>query len=414
MTTYDVDGEVVDLSAAGADAALAAAHAAKRRPRCLCMEGGAEIYLARLPNGRIVAKRLPGTGGSHAPECPHYEPPAGLSGRGELEGHAVREDLETGATLVSLAFALSKGSGRAPPAGAAEETAGVVKAQRSRLNARGLLHLLWEDARLTYWVPRWASKRNWAVVRRHVLDAAGRLVVRKSSLQDRMFIPSIWSSERQTALRREREARLPPPAPSATAPRALVIVVGEVKQFEDGRRGKRLLIRHLPDWSIFLTEKLYASVERRFATELALWRADDRRHLVVLATLSIDMGGSGDVEELTLMACSAEWLPLESAADGRLLEELVRAERAFIKCLRYQLPPTERIASALLTDTAVPVPLFIAAPPAEHEDPEAQDNGEVSEAAAGIADRAPIEWIWDPACGEMPALPPKSQSRAHG
>ena len=71
--------------------ALAAAHAAHLRPLCLCLVRGIEMYVARLSDSFIV-KRMPYTGSHHAPDCPSYEPPAELSGLGQVLGSAITED----------------------------------------------------------------------------------------------------------------------------------------------------------------------------------------------------------------------------------------------------------------------------------------------------------------------------------
>ena len=73
--------------------------------------------VARLGEGYIV-KRIPGTGSHHAPDCPHYEPPAEFSGLGQVLGSAITEDPATGETTLKLDFPLSKVPGRStmPPA----------------------------------------------------------------------------------------------------------------------------------------------------------------------------------------------------------------------------------------------------------------------------------------------------------
>lgn len=59
------------------------------RPRCLCVPGGVEMYVAR--HRRFVVKRMPETGNRHAPICASYELEAQQSGLGELLGEAVVE-----------------------------------------------------------------------------------------------------------------------------------------------------------------------------------------------------------------------------------------------------------------------------------------------------------------------------------
>lgn len=51
--------------------ALARAYDAPDRPRCLCTQGGVEMYVAR--HRQFVLKRMPGSGMRHDPGCPSYE-----------------------------------------------------------------------------------------------------------------------------------------------------------------------------------------------------------------------------------------------------------------------------------------------------------------------------------------------------
>ena len=103
--------------------AVAAAHAAHQRPRCVCLVEGVEMYVARLAGatGSYIVKRMPGTGSQHAPDCPSYEPPPEVSGLGQVLGSAIAEDPATGETTLKLDFAMSKIAGRmAVPAAGAE------------------------------------------------------------------------------------------------------------------------------------------------------------------------------------------------------------------------------------------------------------------------------------------------------
>src|SRR3546814_10240269 len=51
---------------------------------------------------------MPNTGSDHNPGCDRYEPPAELSGLGEVMGAAIHEDPDQNVTALKLAFSLSK------------------------------------------------------------------------------------------------------------------------------------------------------------------------------------------------------------------------------------------------------------------------------------------------------------------
>jgi hypothetical protein len=156
--------------------ALAAAHADRQRPKCLCLVQGIEMYVARLGEGFIV-KRMPGTGSRHAPDCLSYEPPPDASGLGQVLGTAIKEDPATGETALRFGFSMSKLGGRAtiPAPGSPSDS---VASDGSKLSLRGLLHYLWDQAELTRWQPGFAGKRSWGTVRKHLLLAAENKVAR--------------------------------------------------------------------------------------------------------------------------------------------------------------------------------------------------------------------------------------------
>ncbi|MCC7458051.1 MAG: DUF1173 family protein [Nitrospira sp.] len=172
-SAYLVGGRRLDTGSAEFGDAIAAAHAAHQRPRCLCLVGGVEMYVARLAgsNEGYIVKRMPDTGCQHAPDCPSYEPPPEASGLGQVLGSAITEDPATGETTLKLDFPMSKIAGRStmPTAGGDSDS---VASSGTRLSLRGLLHYLWDQAELTRWQPGFAGKRSWGTVRRHLLQAA--------------------------------------------------------------------------------------------------------------------------------------------------------------------------------------------------------------------------------------------------
>ena len=69
--------------------ALSGVYETQERPRCLCVPGGVEMYVAK--HRQYVVKRMPDTGKHHHPGCSSYEPDPQESGLGELMGEAVLE-----------------------------------------------------------------------------------------------------------------------------------------------------------------------------------------------------------------------------------------------------------------------------------------------------------------------------------
>ena len=88
---------------------LAAVYETQERPRCLCVPGGVEMYVAK--HRQYVVKRMPDTGKHHHPGCSSYEPDPQESGLGELMGEAVLER-EAGQIELRVDFPWARSCGR--------------------------------------------------------------------------------------------------------------------------------------------------------------------------------------------------------------------------------------------------------------------------------------------------------------
>lgn len=354
-SNYEVGGQRFEPTSCGFYEAIAAAHAAHQRPRCMCRVEGVEMYIARLGDGFIV-KRMPNTGSRHASACPSYEPPAELSGLGQVLGAAISEDPATGETTLKLDFPLSKVSGRSTmPAEAG--TSDSVATDGTRLSLRGLLHYLWDQAELTRWQPGFAGKRSWATVRKHLLQAAASKIARGGALRARLYIPEVFSVEQRDAINARRLAQWAHATTTPGRPQQLTLMIGEVKEIVPARYGYKAVIKHVPDQAFALDEQLYRRLGQRFDEELSLWGTSDSLRMVIIATFGVASTGVPTVDRASPMLVTSEWLPVENSLEQRLIAELVSQGRSFVKALRYNLAPSEPLACAVLTDVNEPTAL---------------------------------------------------------
>jgi hypothetical protein len=176
-----------------------------------------------------------------------------------------------------------------------------------------------------------------------------------------------------------------------------------VKEIVPARYGHKAVIKHVPDQAFALDEALYRRLGRRFDSELAQWAAADDVHMVAIATFGVSEAGLPAIVELSLMPVTPQWLPIEGAFEGQLVERLVAEGRAFVKGLRYNLARDSCLASATLTDTGgTGVLLFIVPPGLE--------GAAVSD---GIRDASPDcsapVWIWQPTSEPLPRLPERAR-----
>jgi hypothetical protein len=394
---YLIGDQRIAADAPGFAEAITAAHEQRIRPRCLCLAGGIEMYVARLGDGFLV-KRMPNTGSDHAQDCPSYEPPPELSGLGQVLGTAIKEDAVTGETTLKLGFSMSRLPSRCsqPPQPGDGDS---VHTDGTKLSLRGLLHYLWDQAGLTRWHPGFAGRRTWSTVRRHLLQAAQHKIARGIPLAARLYVPEAFSVEQRDSINARRLAQWRHAIESPGKTQQLMLLIGEVKEIVPARYGHKAKIKHVPDQAFALDEQLFRRLGRRFESDLSLWSATDCIRMVMIATFGVSASGVPTLAELSLMPVTTLWLPVENGFEVQLLERLLQDGRTFVKGLRYNMPPSECVASVVLTDTAnSPCALWVATRGAE------AGSGRLAVQQLRDAVGEPV-WEWRTADGAMPPLP---------
>ena len=396
MTAYRFGDEIVSKESDQFNAALASIYKTKERPICLCRSPGTEMYVVHLGD-KFYIKRMPNTGGDHDASCSSYEPPAELSGLGEVMGSAIVESADLGTTALKLDFSLKKVSGKsAPEQGDGESDS--VRTDGSKLTLRGLLHYLWEEAEFQRWAPSMSGKRNWTVLRKYLLLAAEHKNTKGSSLSDILYIPESFVLDRKDAIAQARTAQMARIAQTAgqTGARKLMLLVGEVKAISPSRYGHKLVVKHLPDFAFMLNEDIHKRINKRFETELSLWDAIEGVHMIAIATFGVNKAGVATIEEIAMMVTTENWIPFENRSDKTLLDLLTHQERRFLKCMRYNLGGNRPLATVVLIDTPTPTALYI------HQ----AGGDDYNEALDELMRDSKMEaWIWHPDQGEMPPLP---------
>jgi hypothetical protein len=376
---------------------LTEAYALHEHPVCLCCPEGVAMYIARLGD-RHIFKRMPGTGPQHDVDCDSYEPPSGLSGLAAVEGNAIVENIADGTTALKLGFSLSKLANRAAPAAAESREAGEARADGARLSLKATVHFLWDRAGFNRWRPAMAGRRNWAVLRKFLLDAAALSTAKGRPLSYSLYIPEMFDAKREEAILRRRAELLSRAIQSDGNRRSLAILIGEVKQIAPARLGARLVVKHAPRFPFMLAEDVERRLKKTFANELALWNANAESHLVAIATFGIGPAGVATVEAIALMAVTENWIPVETGYEAMLVERLTKTGAGFVKSLRYNLPATQPMASLVVT-RAVEGSTALYLVPA---DADAAYRRKLEEL---IGESGMPAWVWDIAAEPMPDLP---------
>lgn len=394
---FAIRGRVWRADDTGLQEVLALVRDTPERPRCLCVPGGVEMYVAK--HRYYVVKRMPDTGKSHAPDCPSFEPDAAQSGLGALVGESVIER-EPGRVELRVAFAWTRMSGRGSSKAVLTET-GEVEAKSRRMSLRAVMHYLFERAGFNRWTPAMAGKRNQGVFHKYLSEAAGEIVVKGVPMSDRLYVPEPFSEAGKAGAAKRRRDKLAVLRPhDGAAP--LALVVGELKAVETTGQARRVWIRHMPDAPLLATEELWLRVERKYASLLEARDADiqARVRLILAALIRERREFTYEIDAASVTMLSEQWIPVEGVHELPLIDALTSNGRRFIKPLRYDSAYAEGFANALLLDVGrEAVPLHVVSAFTDGKRRAAKDR-----AIAG-SDTPPWVWMLDQ---PMPPLPTRA------
>ncbi len=381
---FAILGQVIEDDSPQLQEALAKVYDTSERPRCLCVPNGVEMYVAR--HRRFVIKRMPDSGSAHHPGCPSFEPEAQLSGLGELIGDAVLESVP-GQVELRVDFPWTRMTGHSVPRGEPHEVV-EVGVPRLRMTLRALLHFLFERACFNRWSPAMAGKRNQGVLCKYLLEAAEEIMVKGVPLAQRLYVPEPFSetAKAEVAGRRREKLAVLRPHDGLTP---LALVVGDYKGNDVTAQGRRVWIRHMPDAPLLIAARNWERIERVFAPLFEARDADTGHpvRLVMAALIRARREYTYEIEAVSLMLTSEQWIPLDGVHDLPLIIALVAQHRRFVKPLRYDARSATAFPNALLLDAGpAPVPLHVVSAFMDTKERAAKEK-----AVAACKDDA---WVW--------------------
>ena len=394
---YFVRGRTFARADTALQDALAQVYESSERPRCMCVPGGIEMYVAK--HAEFVIKRMPGTGHRHHPICDSFEPEAALSGLGELIGEAIVEHAPEQVEL-RTEFPLARVCGRPVAHGEPTDDPASISAPRKRMSLRAVLHFLYDRAGFNRWYPAMDGRRSQAVICRFLTAAARGVIVKGGSLEERLFVPEqfrVAQAEEIAARRRHKLAMLA--SPDADAQFKMAILIGQLTGVEATAYGRRMTIKHMPDVPLYIDNKAWEKAERAYQTILQAADADveHKPRIVTAALIYAKREHTYQVDVLTLMLVADQWIPLDGLYELALVEALQRQGRVFIKPLKFDAKSAASFPNVLLLDAGpAPVPLHVVSP---FMDPKDRATKEKAIKATGAS-----VWSWE-TDKDMPELP---------
>lgn len=389
---FSIKGRVIGIDDPRLQGALAQVYETAERPRCLCVPGGVEMYVAR--HRLFVVKRMPDTGARHQPSCPSYEPELQRSGLGELVGEAVLER-EPGHIELRVDFPWTRSTGRGVPRGEVQDVSEVGEPRR-RMSLRALMHFMFERAGFNRWSPAMEGKRNQGVLHKYLLEAAQEVSIKGVGLIERLYVPEPFSETNKTDAARRRREKLAVLRPR-DGQNPLALVIGEFKASEATALGRRVWVKHMPDAPLLITSKTWERIERVFASLFEARDADTgyKVRLMLAALIRARREHTYEIDAASLMLTSEHWLPVEGVHELPLIHALIEQRRRFVKPLRYDAKSAAVFPNALLLDVGgEPAALHVASAFMDPQERAVKDKmiGQVG------------AWVWE-TDQRMPAFP---------
>jgi len=330
--------------------ALARLYDMPERPRCLCVPGGIEMYVAK--HRRYLVKRMPDTGPRHHATCVSYEPEPGQSGLGELIGESIIEHSPESVEL-RVDFPLVRVPGRAFARRAAQEPAEIT-APRHRMSLRAVMHFLFERAGFNRWYPGMEGKRTQGVMHKYLLEAADGIQINGAMLSERLYVPERFSEDKKSEIAERRRRRLAVlQSPDDDVQFRMALVLGEYKRDEASPSGRKVWLKHMPDAPLLIDASAWARIERAYGSLFEARDADIKTKLrvVIGAMIYAKREHIYQIDTAGLMLITDNWIPIEGVDEADLIDALTEQRRRFVKPLRYDARSVAAFPNVLLLDT---------------------------------------------------------------
>ena len=339
--------------------ALATIYETPERPRCMCIRGGVEMYVAK--HRLFVIKRMPETGSLHHPSCPSYASDLQQSGLGELMGEAVIEHSPESVEL-RVDFPLTRMLGRARIVGE-QQTPADVNVPKRRMSLRAVMHFLFEKSGMNRWIPAMEGKRNQGVLHKYLTEAAEEITTKGMRLSERLYVPEPFSeaSKLQNTERRRNKLAFIQSYVDGTHFN-MAMILGEFKGSEATASGRRIFVKHMSDAPLLIDMKAWARIERVYGKLFEARDADTVRkpRLVMCALIYARREHTYQIDTASFMLTTDQWIPINGIDEIDLIQALIEQKRRFIKPMQYDAKSAAAFPNALLLDVGeAPVALHI-------------------------------------------------------
>jgi hypothetical protein len=305
-------------------AVLAGAHASGVRPRCLCIDAGVEMYVARR-GASYYLSRLPGTGFLHADDCPSNEAVNIFSAISVYADGTIA----AGADTLHLLY----------------KPNGPVQLLPSAVTIDGMLDLLLDLSDLNVLYAR--EERRWATVRGRLAEAAARVRINGGAcVGDDLVVPEAFDRDTYDQhVLPALERRLAEPKEK--------VVCAPLKTIAATAHGWAVTFKHMPKLQFWAHKSVVADSEARAQGAFVACEADYPA-LCLAAIKPARHGAMFGISALAVRRVDHNYLPCQSAAEATLANALHQAGTPFMRPLRFDAPIDYPLADYAITDGPTP------------------------------------------------------------
>ena len=339
---------------------------------------------------------MPSTTMRHAPDCASYSVASSLGLQQLRDENTVIMDETTGKIYVDIQFILTKHLVERTKAVPQQENPTSAVKGKSGFTLQSLLQFLWHNAGLCV-SPTLNGTVTWDDVKKYLIDASGHMMTKGFELTERLYIPVSAQSGYEKYVKLSATTRID----GGIAQVGIMIdLLDTVWMTETQGEYGKLKTRNNPH-VMCIDKKTHKKLQTHYDKYKSTWEScNETMNVVVIATY-VRKEEVFSVLEFALMSITKEWLPCANTLEKKMIEKLTSDSRHFDKCLRFNLPASRPVPSAVLSDTTTPrVELYVW--------PEEGFCATYESELRAILRKSPAAtWCWreknDP---ELPPLPP--------
>ncbi|MFF8618813.1 DUF1173 family protein [Streptomyces sp. NPDC015350] len=323
---------------------FARARAEVGHARCLCRRPALRLVIRCTRAGRYHVAGWPGEGEHHHPHCPFHKLGPGMSGRDRYSTQAIQETDE--GVLIRLTTPLTSLLAQPETRDATLEETNDETGSRRSVGLLGLLHWLWEQARLNSSHPQ-TGRLTWRTCHARLHQQLRETTINGRDMNEAIYVVPLFTpaaADANAAALDTFRARLG--RHGTTERRALLL--GQIREVTPTPYGVAYRLAHQRT-PLYARAALHARATRSYRHALGKTAAEHDATRIALFVVERSPKGHLIAVDLAAMLTTRTFIPADSSYEVVMADALAAHRRAFVKPLRYDAADTV-LPDFVLTD----------------------------------------------------------------